>query len=134
MVTLELAGRRLKDLEIKQKRVLIVDDEPPLVRILSIKLRVCGYEVITASGGQQAIDLAEDERPDLVLLDIIMPDVDGFQVLERLRPSGVPVIALSARPENATRALALGAREFLPKPFDIDDLVRKVDMALASRG
>ena len=113
--------------ETRRKRVLVVDDEPPILRILGIKLRVSGYEVITALNGREALELVNSASPDIMLLDIIMPGMDGFQVLRKLRTySSLPVIAFSARPENAEEALRLGANDFLAKPFDVDDLVMRV--------
>lgn len=110
-----------------KKKVLIVDDEPGIIKILGIKLRVSGYEVITAHNGEIALELVDSDNPDIMLLDIIMPGRDGFQVLEKLRnSSSLPVIAFSARPENAKKALELGAHEFVSKPFDIDTLLTKI--------
>ncbi len=114
-----------------RKRILLADDERAILKVLSIKLRISGYEVITAQDGEEALLLIDSAKPDLVLLDIIMPRADGFQVLERLRSyPELPVIALSARPENARKALALGVKDFLTKPFDVDDLVRRIDRIL----
>jgi DNA-binding response OmpR family regulator len=109
------------------KKILIVDDEPLILRVLGIKLRVAGYEVITALNGQQALELIDSARPDIMLLDIVMPGMDGFQVLQKLRPlSDLPVIAFSARPESARKALSLGANDFLAKPFDLDELLMRI--------
>ena len=116
------------------KKILLVDDERAILKIVGIKLKVCGYDCLTASDGQQALDLIESAKPDLVLLDIIMPVMDGFGVLERLRPaSQLPVIVLSARPESGQRALNMGADAFLAKPFDVDTLVHQIEALLASR-
>jgi DNA-binding response OmpR family regulator len=110
-----------------KKKILIIDDEKALLRILRIKLKVCGYEVSTASGGRQALELIAVELPDCVLLDIIMPGTDGFEVLQNLRlKSDLPVIAFSARPENEAKARQLGANGFVPKPFDMDSLIVQV--------
>ena len=114
------------------KKVLVVDDEQSLLRLLAIRLRLSGYDVITAINGSEALELIENERPDLVLLDIIMPVVDGFEVLEIMRDwCTAPVIAMSAREENADRAWELGAREFVSKPFDVDELVGTIQRILA---
>ncbi len=110
-----------------RKKILVVDDEAGIIKVLSIKLRVSGYDVVAALDGQQALDTARSESPDLMLLDIIMPNKDGFEVLRELRQySRVPVIVFSARPENAPRALAMGASCFMSKPFDVNELVKKV--------
>jgi two-component system KDP operon response regulator KdpE len=114
-----------------KKKILIVDDEPRLLRVLNIKFIISGYNVVTASSGRQALDLIGPEQPDIVLLDIIMPGIDGFQVLEKIRAeSDVPVIAFSARPELGRKARSLGADDFLAKPFDVDDLVKRIQKVL----
>ncbi len=114
-----------------RKKILLVDDERAIVKILSIKLRVSGYDVITACNGEEALRLTDSEKPDLILLDIIMPKVDGFQVLERLRGRpDLPVIALSARLENARKARDLGVKDFLTKPFEVDELVSRINSVL----
>ncbi len=108
-------------------RVLLVDDEAAILKILRIKLRVSGYDVISAPDGEKALELVDAAKPDIMLLDILMPGIDGFQVLKRLRTrSDLPVIVFSARPENAQVALDLGADDFLAKPFDVDDLVKRI--------
>ena len=115
----------------KKKRILIVDDEEAILKILRIKLRVSGYEVLMAHDGRQALELIETARPDAVILDIIMPEMDGFQLLERLKSlPPVPVIAASAWPENGEKALALGAKEFISKPFNVDYLVDRIQTVL----
>jgi len=110
-----------------KKKILVVDDELAILRILKVKLRVCGYDVVTALDGRQALDIVRSECPDLIVLDIIMPNKDGFEVLRELRQSSrLPVIVFSARPENAQQAYSLGANVFLSKPFDVDELVRRI--------
>ncbi len=109
-------------------KILLVDDEPAILKVLSIKLRVSDYEVITALSGEEALRLVESERPGIVLLDIILPGIDGFQVLQKVRlHSDLPIIAFSARSENGQKALSLGASDFLTKPFDVDELVRRIE-------
>jgi len=115
------------------KRVLVVDDEPGIGNILRIKLRISGYDVITALGGQEALDLVASAKPDIMLLDVIMPGVDGFEVLQKLRSySQLPVIVFSARQDNAAKALELGANDFLAKPFAPEELVNKIRSILGS--
>lgn len=114
-----------------KKKVLVVDDERAILTVLGIKLRISGYDVVTASNGEQALALVKSARPDLMLLDVIMPGMDGFEVLERVRvASELPVIVFSARPENGERALSLGANDFLPKPLDVDDMVSRIGKLL----
>jgi DNA-binding response OmpR family regulator len=118
-----------------KNKILIVDDEQAILKILSIKLTLSDYEVITALDGQQALDLIYSTRPDIILLDVIMPEMDGFQLLERLRTfSDRPVIVFSARPENAQKALKMGANDFVPKPFDVNDLVIRINKLISARG
>jgi two-component system KDP operon response regulator KdpE len=115
----------------RKKCVLIVDDEPRIGKILGLKLRLVGFECISVTTGAEALTVVQTQSPDLMLLDIVMPGMDGFQVLEKLRTfSRLPVIAFSARSENGPRALELGANAFLVKPFDVDDLVRRTQMML----
>ena len=111
----------------QKKCVLIVDDEPRIGRILGVKLGLLGYEPITVTSGAEALVAVQTQNPSVMLLDIVMPGMDGFQVLKRLRAfSELPVIALSARSENGPRALELGANDFLTKPFNVDDMVMRV--------
>jgi len=114
-----------------KKRVLIVDDERAILKVLGIKLGISGYEVITASKGLEALQLIDQKRPDIMLLDVIMPGMDGFTVLKEVRSrTDLPVIVLSARPENGRIARGLGANDFLCKPFDLDDLIIDIQKLL----
>jgi two-component system KDP operon response regulator KdpE len=113
---------------------MVVDDDPRIVRFMRLKLITSGFEVSTAGSGEEALEMMGDKFPDIIVLDIIMPGIDGFEVLRRLREgSDVPVIAFSARPENSLQALKLGADDFITKPFDVDDLVQRVRQLLKSR-
>jgi DNA-binding response OmpR family regulator len=113
------------------KRVLVVDDEPGIVNIMRIKLRLHGYEVISAARGTEAVELARTQHPDIILLDIIMPDITGFEVLGRVRAfSPVPVIVFTARREIAEKALMGGAVAFIAKPFNPDQVVSKIESVL----
>lgn len=109
-------------------RVLIVDDEPDVLRMLKMVLELEGYETLLASDGQTALRRIELEKPDLVLLDIMMPVLDGWGVLEKLRHTDLPkppkVIILTAKGErNMDKALELGATRYLSKPFETEDLL-----------
>jgi two-component system KDP operon response regulator KdpE len=111
----------------KRKRVLVVDDQLPLLKFIEVKLRLCGCEVITASSGREALELARSAKPDIMLLDIIMPGMDGFEVLRELRTfTELPVIVLSARPCSSNQAMSLGANSFIHKPFDPEELVKRI--------
>jgi two-component system, OmpR family, KDP operon response regulator KdpE len=114
-------------------RILLVDDEPHLVRTLSINLRARGYDVKAAGDGRSALQAFHDERPDLVVLDLGLPDLDGVHVLRRLREvSDVPVIVLSARTDSADKVEALdeGADDYVTKPFGMEELLARVRVAL----
>ena len=114
----------------KQCRVLVVDDEPRILNFLSSKLKVSGYEVLTASNGAEALEQVQAQEPDLVVLDVLMPRMDGFETLKELRAfSPVPVIILSAKGANAdkVKGLHLGADDYLAKPFSPDELVARIE-------
>lgn len=105
----------------------MVDDEPKVLRFIEIDLKIRGFEVITATSGEKALDLLRATRPDIMLLDIIMPGIDGFQVLKELRTfTDLPVIVFSASPGNYEKALRLGANGFVPKPFNADEMVKGI--------
>ena len=114
-----------------KKRVLIVDDEPRILRVTEIKLRKSGYEVMTASTGQEALRLVEKEKPDVMVLDLLLPGMDGFQVLEKLRTfSDIPVLVLTAKSGTYHTAINLGASDYMGKPFNPDELVRRIEALL----
>ena len=99
----------VRDNIVKQFRVLVVDDEQRILKFLASKLKVSGYEVITASNGVDALEQVQAQEPDLVVLDVIMPRIDGFETLKELRAfSSVPVIVLSAKGTNADKVKGLG--------------------------
>jgi len=116
----------------KAKRtILLVDDERAIHKVLGIRLRISGYDVISALSGQEALEMVASAKPDIIVLDVIMPGVDGFEVLQKLRSySQLPVIVFSARSDNAAKALELGANDFLTKPFIPDELVKKIQAIL----
>jgi len=115
------------------KRILIVDDEPRYLRLLEANLRTEGYEVATAQDGMQALDVFSAQPIDLVLLDVMMPRLDGFGVCQRLREfSNVPIVILTARGEeqDRVRGLDLGADDYLVKPFSATELLARVRAVL----
>lgn len=112
-----------------QARVLVVDDEPNIREVLAINLRREGLDVVFASDGLEAVDMARSVKPDLIVLDIMLPGMDGFQVCRTIRDeSTVPILLLSARGEEIDRivGLELGADDFLVKPFAMRELVARV--------
>lgn len=118
-------------------KILIVDDDPDLARALSIRLRANNYATLQAADGRSAFAMAQGESPSLVILDLGLPDGDGFTVLEKLRESGtlssVPVIVLSARDPhfNEQKTREAGAFAFMQKPADNNELLATIREALA---
>jgi two-component system KDP operon response regulator KdpE len=114
-----------------KKRVLVVDDEPGIGYVLEIKLRLSGYDVVTTTSGAEAIKLIREQEPDVVLLDIVMPDVTGFDVMESVRKfSKVPIIVFTARHDIAETALKNGANDYIAKPFYPNQMVEKIESVL----
>ncbi|MCW2773745.1 MAG: Two-component system response regulator [Nocardioides sp.] len=114
-------------------KVLVVDDEPALARALAINLRAHGWEVVTAADGRSALDAAATEHPDVVLLDLGLPDLDGTEVLAGLRGwTKVPIVVLSARQhgEDKVEALDLGADDYVTKPFAMNELMARLRAAV----
>ena len=112
--------------------VLVADDDADIVRFVELNLRLEGFEVVVANDGQDALDKALDVRPSLIVLDTMMPRMDGYEVCSRLRAcqpgAPIPVIMLTAKSLDADRAMALtaGADDWVTKPFDPADLVSRV--------
>ena len=114
-------------------RVLVVDDDPGIIKVLGIKLRLSGYEVLATTSGAEAIDLVRTQRPDVVTLDVVMPGVTGLEVLNRVRSfSRVPIIIFTGHPTIKQLALKNGANESIAKPFDPDLLVEKIELVLSA--
>jgi DNA-binding response OmpR family regulator len=114
----------------KNKLVLVVDDHPGVLKFIEIDLKLRGFNVVTARSGTEALEVVKTARPDIVLLDMIMPGLNGFQTLREIRTTtALPVIAFSASPANQDMALQLGASDFMHKPFDPDNMAARI-MAL----
>jgi DNA-binding response OmpR family regulator len=110
-----------------KKRILLVDDSRPITNFLTIKLKSSGYDVATAPEGTSGLEMARRTNPNLVLLDVIMPGINGLEVLRRLREFYLaPVIMLTVAEGARDEALNLGANEFMSKPFNLDDLMGKI--------
>ena len=117
-----------------EARLLVVDDEPNIRELLSASLRFAGFEVATAADGQQALALADSFKPDLLVLDVMMPGLDGFGVVRRLRQAGrhTPVLFLTARDaaEDKVSGLTLGGDDYVTKPFSLDEVLARIRAVL----
>ena len=113
-------------------RILIVDDEKPICDLIDINLSAAGYHCRSVQDGLKAIDLIEKEDFDLILLDIMLPGADGFDIMEYIRPLKVPVIFITAKNDvrDKVKGLKLGAEDYLVKPFDVLELVARVEVVL----
>ena len=120
------------------ERLLLVDDEDNLRSMLEAALRYEGFDVHAAASGRDALDVVEEQAPDLIVLDVMMPDLDGFEVCRRLRNDGVktPVLFLTARDgtDDTVRGLTLGGDDYLVKPFSLDELVARISAVLRRSG
>jgi two-component system, OmpR family, KDP operon response regulator KdpE len=115
-----------------KKRILVVDDEPAIARVLRVKFTLAGYDVISTTSGAEAIEMVRTNQPDIMLLDVMMPDVTGLDVLEGVRGfSRVPIIVFTGRQDMIRFARKLGANDFIGKPFDPDQLIEKCRLILA---
>jgi DNA-binding response OmpR family regulator len=117
----------------KKTTILTADDDPQLLRLVARNLQLEEYDVLVASDGKQALELIEQHAPDLVLLDVMMPRMDGFTVCQRVREfSAVPIIIVTARgqDQDKVRGLDLGADDYLTKPFSVDELLARVRAVL----
>jgi two-component system OmpR family response regulator len=119
---------------VTEARLLVVEDEPNILELLSGSLRYAGFEVVTATGGGDAVQVALQRRPDLIVLDVMLPDMDGFDVIRRLRGGGtrIPVVFLTARDgtDDKIRGLTLGGDDYVTKPFSVEALVARVRAVL----
>ena len=119
-------------------RVLVVDDERNISELVSIALRYEGFAVATAASGAEALDRAEDFRPRALVLDVILPDLEGFEIARRLRARGLdaPIIFLTARDttEDKVRGLSLGGDDYMTKPFSVEELIARVRAILRRVG
>ena len=116
------------------KKILIADDEQQLVLAMKIRLQSRGYQVVTASDGQQALELAEQEHPDLIILDVLMPVMDGYSCLRELNVrfgrGRIPVVILTARDRMKDLFELEGIVDYVIKPFDHEDLLIRIERAL----
>jgi DNA-binding response OmpR family regulator len=117
----------------RKPSILVVDDDPRILKLMKRDLQLEGYRVATATGGRIALQLIQDEEPDLIILDIMMPDMDGLQVCQRVRQfSQVPIIMLTAKAqsEDVIHGLEIGAEDYVVKPFSVDIVLARVKAVL----
>jgi len=115
---------------VKRFKILIADDDERILNFLSVRLKSAGYDVLTAGNGLQAIEQARAKSPDMIILDLLMPQMDGLETMRELRNfSSTPVIILTARGEDdeKIRGLRLGADDYLAKPFNPDELLARIE-------
>src|SRR5581483_3972304 len=121
-----------------EARLLVVDDEPNIVELLSASLRFVGFEVATATDGLDAMQQARRRRPDLLVLDVMMPGMDGFDMVRKLRGEGLqmPVLFLTARDATADRVtgLTLGGDDYVTKPFSLEEVIARIRAILRRSG
>lgn len=119
-------------------RVLVVDDEPNIADVISMALKYNDFEVATAGDGKEALDRVGEFRPDLIVLDVMMPGLDGFQVAKRLteRSADIPILFLTARDttEDKIRGLTIGGDDYMTKPFSVEELIARIKVILRRAG
>lgn len=128
-VSLEDNSAKVDSTEIIRKTILVVDDEKPIVDILTYNLQKEGYATLEANDGEEAIKIATEQKPDLILLDIMLPKIDGLTVCKKLRHTlNVPILILSAKDEEIDKILGLelGADDYITKPFSVRELMARV--------
>ena len=113
-------------------KILVVDDEKPICDLIDLNLSASGYQCRTVQDGLEALNIIESEPFDLILLDIMLPGADGYDIMEYIRPMGIPVIFITAKHEvrDRVKGLKLGADDYLVKPFDVVELVARVEAVL----
>jgi two-component system alkaline phosphatase synthesis response regulator PhoP len=121
------------------EKILIIDDEENIVLLAETNLEMCGYRVITAQDGKQGLEMAQKEKPDLIILDIRLPEIDGWEVCRRLKNStdtrNIPIVFLTAHAQenDINKGLSLGAEEFITKPFIPEDMAQRIKKILAQK-
>lgn len=117
-------------------KILAVEDSPAILNLIRMSLEDAGYLCVCAEDGVQAADLLEERQFDLVLLDVMLPGIDGFELMDYIRPLGIPVIFLTAKTDvnDKVKGLRLGAEDYLTKPFEILELMARVETVLRRYG
>ena len=117
----------------EQERILVVDDEASIRRILETRLKMVGYEVITAADGEEALEAFQKHNPDLIILDVMMPKINGYKISRLLKYDNkykdIPIIMVTARSQLEDKAIGeeTGVNEYITKPFELDQIVKKVE-------
>ena len=128
----------IPDPEKAEARVLVVDDEPNIVDIVSMALRYNDYEVVTANSGREALEAVSASKPDMIVLDVMMPELDGFEVAKRLgeQRSDIPILFLTARDttDDKVRGLTIGGDDYMTKPFSVEELLARIGTILKRSG
>ncbi|MBB6345349.1 response regulator transcription factor [Nonomuraea muscovyensis] len=121
-----------------EPRLLIVEDDPNILELLAASLRFAGFDVTTAKSGLDAVAAVQRHRPDLIVLDVMLPDLDGFEIVRRLRGGGThtPVVFLTARDEteDKIRGLTIGGDDYVTKPFSLEEVVARIHAVLRRTG
>ena len=121
-----------------EARVLVVDDEPNIVDIVSMALRYNDYNVVTANSGREALEAVSASKPDMIVLDVMMPELDGFEVAKRLgeQRSDIPILFLTARDttDDKVRGLTIGGDDYMTKPFSVEELLARIGTILKRSG
>ncbi len=131
-------SRVIPNPEKAEARVLVVDDEPNIVDIVSMALRYNDYEVVTANSGREALEAVSASKPDMIVLDVMMPELDGFEVAKRLgeQRSNIPILFLTARDttDDKVRGLTIGGDDYMTKPFSVEELLARIGTILKRSG
>ena len=117
-------------------KILVADDEKPISNLIKLSLTKAGYTCSCAFNGMEVADMVDNESFDLILLDVMMPEVDGFELMDYLKPKGIPVIFITARNsvDDRVKGLKLGADDYIVKPFEILELLARVEVVLRRFG
>ena len=131
-------SRVIPNPEKAEARVLVVDDEPNIVDIVSMALRYNDYDVVTANSGREALEAVSASKPDMIVLDVMMPELDGFEVAKRLgeQRSDIPILFLTARDttDDKVRGLTIGGDDYMTKPFSVEELLARIGTILKRSG
>ena len=120
------------NMEVIMIKILVVEDEKPISNLIRISLKGAGYTCDQAFDGNEALDKIDETVYDLILLDIMLPEVDGFELMEYIRPLGIPVIFLTAKDalDDRVKGLKMGAEDYIVKPFEVAELIARVEVVL----